>query len=260
MTKQPHINVSAKDISPYVLLPGDPGRVYTIGKKLKNFKILSKKREYTVGIGTYKDTPVTICSTGIGCPSTAIATEELIDSGAKYLIRIGTCGGGWRSDVKPGSIIIPTASIRDEGTTKEYIPKEFPAVANFEVVQTLVRSAKQCGVPYSIGINRTHDAFYGNQEDITKWGAYLKEDRWKNYDTPILSSEMESAALFVIAALKGVKAGALFAVNAEPEPLKNRIFGTDQAVITESSKDITKQTVSAIIDVALEALVELDKS
>ncbi|PIR74608.1 MAG: uridine phosphorylase [Candidatus Magasanikbacteria bacterium CG10_big_fil_rev_8_21_14_0_10_47_10] len=257
MTVQPHLKIEAKDISPHVLLPGDPARVDIIGACLDDFCILSTNREYRCGIGSYGGKRITVCSTGIGCPSTAIATEELINAGAKYLIRVGTCGGAWRSDIPTGSLIIPTASVRDEGTTVEYIPQGFPAIADREIVNALVQSSEEQNAKYAIGINRTHDAFYGSQGAIAKWGMYLKEDRWKNEETPILSSEMESAALFVVASLRNVKAGAIFAVNANPEPLKDRMNNKDIAVVTENSEEISKQAIDTMIRVALEAMLKL---
>src|SRR3989338_3269563 len=205
-----HLKVKKSDIAKFVLMPGDPGRVDIIGEKLKDFKIIGGNREFRTGTGNYKGLLITVCSTGIGCPSTAIAAEELIDAGAEYLIRVGTCGGSWRRDIKLGSLVIPTASIRDEGTTLEYIPQGFPAVADIDVTNALKKVAFKNKLPTFIGINRTHDAFYGSQQTITRWGKYLAEEQWRNRqaDTPILSSEMESAALFVISTLRGVKAGA----------------------------------------------------
>ena len=255
-----HLKIK-KRISKFVLMPGDPERVDLIGKKLKDFKIIGNNREFKTGIGTYKGLSITICSTGIGCPSTAIATEELIDAGAEYLIRVGTCGGSWRKDIKLGSVIIPTASIRDEGTTLEYIPQGFPAVANLDIVSALDKSAKRKKVSAFVGINRTHDAFYGSQETILRWGKYLNEERWQKMkiDTPILSSEMESAALFVIATLRDVKAGAIFAVNGNPEPLLERLKGRKQKVTIEASQKTSEEVVDAMIDVALLACVELNK-
>ena len=238
-------------------MPGDPGRVDIIGKNLKNFKIVGSNREFKTGIGTYKGVPITVCSTGIGCPSTAIATEELIDAGAKYLIRIGTCGGSWRKDIKLGSVVIPTASIRDEGTTVEYIPKGFPAVADTDIVAALKETADKIKVNSYVGINRTHDSFYGSLESITQWGKYLKGKRWSAYDTPILSSEMESSALFIISTLRGVKAGAILAVNGNPESLVDRLKGKKQKVVTEVSKKISEKIIDDAITIALDAIMLL---
>lgn len=248
MQLQPHLKITPKDISPYVLLPGDPARVNVIGSYLDNFRIIANNREFRIGKGEYKGKQITVCSTGIGCPSTAIAVEELINAGAKVLIRVGTCGGAWRSDIPVGSLIIPIASVRDEGTTDEYISKGFPAVADTDVITALREAAKNQNAPYYSGINRTHDAFYGAEESITKW---------KNANEAIISSEMESSALFVIASLRGVKAGAVLAVNANPEPLKERIAGNRIPVVTEADKIITQKTVDAAIRIALEAIRSL---
>jgi uridine phosphorylase len=249
--KQPHLKISAEDISPYVLLPGDPGRVEFIGNYLEEFKIIENNREYKIGVGYSKGRKITVCSTGIGCPSTAIAVHELINAGAKYLIRVGTCGGGWREDVELGDLVIPTASIRDEGTTQEYLPLGFPAVADFDIVSALTEASRSLNQKFNLGINRCHDSFYGSQEAIVRWGQYLKEEQWREDETPILSSEMESAALFVIASLKNVKAGAVLAVNAYPESLKSRIRGEKQKVVTEASSDLSKQVIGRMIEVAL---------
>lgn len=252
-----HLKIESSCVTPYVFLPGDPGRVDVIGKKLTNFKIVGQNREFRVGVGAYNSVPITVCSTGIGCHSTAMVAEILIDAGAKILIRLGTCGGAWRADIPAGSLIIPTACVRDEGTTREYIPEEFPAVANYEIVQALAKSARQNAQACYIGINRTHDAFYGNLESITKWGKYLSDARWQNKETPILSSEMESAALFVIASLRNVKAGAILAVNADPESLKERLAGEKQKVASEASETATMEIVEKMISVGLDAMVAL---
>lgn len=252
-----HLKIKSSTVTPYALLPGDPARVDFIGGKLRGFKIVGQNREFRVGVGEYNGIPITVCSTGIGCPSTAMATEALIDAGTRYLIRVGTCGGAWRKEIKAGSVIIPTASIRDEGTTEEYIPKGFPAVADFDVVQALRESSQKNKIRCYSGINRTHDAFYGSLESIAKWGNYLGDERWKKEDTPILSSEMESAALFVIASLRNVKAGAIFAVNAEPESLRSRLNGKKQNVASETSERVTRMTVDKTITVTLEALAAL---
>ena len=257
MNIQSHLKITKKQISPYVLLPGDPNRVDVIGSRLDDFKIIANNREFRVGIGKYKGQQITICSTGIGCPSTAIAVEELINAGAQYLIRVGTCGGAWRSDIPAGTLIIPTASVRDEGTTQEYIPLGFPAIADRAIVEALASAAIKMDIPFAEGINRTHDAFYGSTETITKWGKYLKDARWQNADTPVISSEMESAALFIIASLRGIKAGAIFAVNANQESLKDRVLGKQLPVTMETSAKATKKVVDHMIAVALEAMYSL---
>lgn len=254
---QPHLKITASDISPLVLLPGDPARVDIIGQRLNNFKILANNREFRVGVGEYKGRTVTVCSTGIGCPSTAIAVEELINVGAKVLIRVGTCGGAWRMDIPCGSVVVPSAAVRDEGTTIEYVPLGFPAVADMDVVRELSSCAKMKNIASYVGINRTHDAYYVSRQSGARWGEYLREDRWQDYDTPILSSDMETSALFVIASLRNVKAGAILAVNADPEPLK----GEERVgVVMEKTEIDTKEIVSQVVDIALDAVVNCEKN
>lgn len=241
-----HLKIESSRVSPWVLLPGDPARVDLIGKKLGDFKILGQNREFRIGVGTYCGVPATVCSTGIGSPSTAIAVEELISAGARTLIRVGTCGGAWRSDIRAGSLIVPTASVRDEGTSREYVPDGFPAVADPSVVLTIERSARAIGKPVFVGLNRTHDAFYGNEDAITKWK-----------DAPIISSDMETSALFVVASLRGARAGAILAANADPEPPSAWLTGDIKGVATELNETVTAEIVDAAIVAALETLVIL---
>jgi len=256
----PHLKIKSEIVPAFVLLPGDPARVDIIGKQLKDFKIIQQNREFRIGIGFYKKIKILVCSTGIGCPSTAIAVEELIDSGATVLIRIGTCGGSWKKNIPNGSFIIPQACIRDEGTTLEYIPLGFPATADIDIINALKKSSDVNNKNSFVGINRTHDAFYGSQNSITKWGEYLFDEKWKNYDTPILSSDMECSALFVVALLKGAKAGAILLANANPEPLIERLNKNKQEVITELDQKKTKGYSKKLIKVTLEAIEILSKN
>ncbi len=254
MLRPTHLKITSPKLAPYVLLPGDPARVDIIAKYLRNGKLIGNYREFRVYAGRYKNIPVSIVSTGIGCPSTAIAVEEAIALGAKVLIRVGTCGGAWIKNIPLGSCIIPTACVRDEGTTKEYISVEFPAVADIDVVNALRSCAIKQTLPYFLGINRTHDAFYGAESSITKWGQAGSNSRLEKYSTPIISSEMETAALLVIASLRGVKAGAILAVNADPEPLTDRLSGKKIPVRMERDSRATARVVDRTIKVALEAL------
>jgi uridine phosphorylase len=250
----PHLKIKSEIVPEFVLLPGDPARVDIIGKQLTDFKIIQQNREFKTGIGTYNNISVLVCSTGIGCSSSAIVTEELISAGAKKLIRIGTCGGAWRKDIKNGTFIIPFACVRDEGTTLEYIPEGFPAVADIGIMESLRQSAKKNNSKYIIGINRTHDSFYGNQDSIKKWGNYLLDQQWKKFDTPIVSSDMECSAIFVIATLRGVKAGSILLVNANPESLKDRLRNKKQKVITEANKRESEKNIRRMIKVVLDCV------
>ncbi len=257
---QPHIECKKGDIADIVLLPGNPQRVDVIAQKLENPALVANNREFRTMNGTYKGIPVTITSTGIGCPSTAIAAEELIRCGAKILIRVGTCGSAWREDIKPLSVVIPTACARDEGTTIEYMPLGFPAVADREVVAALIQSAQKQGIAYASGINRTHDAFYAPDRSVAKWGELYLDSRFADLASPIISSEMEAAALFVVASLYGVKAGTVLAVDADPTPLKTmarrEIIAKNEAY---KNKEVSVQAQENMVNTALEALQLLSK-
>jgi uridine phosphorylase len=234
--------------------------MYIAKKFLLKTKFIAQNREFVTYTGRYRKIPVTITSTGIGSPSTAIAVEELINCGARVLIRVGTCGGALKKEIKPGSIIIPIATIRDEGTTKEYLPPEFPAIADRFVVRALEQAAQQNKYKYLVGINRTHDAYYGQAINIRKWGSVYLDPRMKDWPYPLLSSEMECAPIFLISLLRGVKAGAVLAVNSYPEDLKNIVLGK-QKFATPNSNITTNEATASVdraIQTALDALVMLN--
>ena len=254
--QQSHIQCSPKNIPEYFLLPGDPARATKIAKEyLVKSKLISEYREFRAYSGFYQSVFVGVCSTGIGSPSTAIAVEELINLGAKVLIRVGTCGGALKKEISPGSIMIPVAAIREEGTTKEYLPPEFPAVADRFVVRALEESARKLNFRYFVGMNRTHDAFYGQARNLKRWGAIYLDPRLKTWSYPLISSEMECAPLFLISFLRGVKAGAVLAVNSYPEDLKDIVlnkqkFSTPNAKI---STEEAKKSIERAIQTALNA-------
>lgn len=261
--RQPHILLGKANVSPYVLLPGDPARAVYIAKKyLQNNKLLAQNREFTSYSGAYKGLPITITSTGIGCPSTAIAVEELINLGARVLIRVGTCGGALKKEIKPGAIVIPTACIREEGTTGEYIPYQFPAVADRFVVNALEQSANNLKFRYYVGINRTHDAFYGRAANLKQWGAPYLDPRMKTWPYPLLSSEMECAPLFLISLLRGVQAGAVLAVNSYPEDLRDIVLGKQPFSMPNSkiNTNEAKKSIDRAILTALNAILLLSKN
>lgn len=254
MKLQSHIQCLPKDVSDIFLLPGDPARAKLIGEKyFDKGKLVASYREFVTYTGYYKGVKMTTTSTGIGSPSTAIAVEEAINLGAQILIRVGTCGGALKKEIKAGSIIIPTASIREEGTTKEYLPSEFPAVADIKVVQTLIDCAKKLGFSYYVGINRTHDAFYGQSKNIKQWGSIYLNPRMRNWEYPLLSSEMECSPLFLIGLLRGVNTGAVLAVNANPEPLKEIMDGKFDFDVP-ASKIQTKEAKASVDRAILTAL------
>ena len=214
---QYHIGLKEGDVGEYVILPGDPKRCEKIAKYFDDAKLVADRREYTTYTGYLNGIKVSVTSTGIGGPSASIAMEELVKVGAKYFIRVGTCGG-MDLDVKSGDLVIATGAIRMEGTSKEYAPIEFPAVANYDIVTALINSAKKLNLPYHVGVVECKDSFYGqhspelmpvNYELQNKWNAWLK--------LGCLASEMESAALFIVASYLKVKVGSIFLVVANQE-------------------------------------------
>ena len=214
---QYHIGLKEGDVGEYVILPGDPKRCEKIAKYFDDAKLVADRREFTTYTGYLNGVKVSVTSTGIGGPSASIAIEELVKIGAKYFIRVGTCGG-MDLDVKSGDLVIATGAIRMEGTSKEYAPIEFPAVANYDIVTALINSAKKLDLPYHVGVVECKDSFYGqhspelmpvNYELQNKWNAWLK--------LGCLASEMESAALFIVASYLKVKVGSIFLVVANQE-------------------------------------------
>ena len=151
--RQMHIQITKGDIGRYVILPGDPARCEKIAQYFDGPKQIAHNREYTLWTGSLDGVPVAVCSTGIGGPSAAIAMEELVECGADTFIRVGT-SGGIVDKVKGGDIVIATGAIRQEGTSREYLPIEFPAVADFSVVSALHEAAQALGFPYHTGVRR----------------------------------------------------------------------------------------------------------
>jgi uridine phosphorylase len=202
-----HIDFDDTHGAKYCILPGDPGRVPKIAEYLDNPRFYHQNREYTTWLGELCGETVMVMSTGMGGPSTAIAVEELYATGVRNFIRIGTCGG-MAEKVKGGDIVIATGAIRMEGTSKEYAPIEFPAVADLHITNARVRAAKGIGADWHAGIVQCKDSFYGQhspgrmpvgKELMDKWDAWLMAG--------CLASEMESAALYIVAQVLGARAG-----------------------------------------------------
>ena len=207
--KQFHIGVGKEDVGEYVILPGDPGRCELIAKYFDNAKLVGDNREYVTYTGYLNGVKVSACSTGIGGPSAAIALEELANIGADTFIRVGT-SGAMQIDIKAGDSIIATAAIRNEGTSKEYSPIEYPAVANIDVINALVQAADKLNYPKHIGVVHCKDSFYGQNEPKTKPIANELLNKWKSYIAMgALCSEMESAALFIVGAYRRVRCGSI---------------------------------------------------
>lgn len=204
-----HIGLSRTDGARCAIICGDPGRVEKIARLMENPKFVASKREYTTWSAEIDGKRVLVTSHGIGGPSTAICIEELKLVGVDTLIRVGTCGG-MAHDVKTGDIVIAQAAIRAEGTSREYLPVEYPAVADFSVTSVLATAAKESGHPYHVGVVHCKDSFYGQHspsrmpiadELQTKWQAWLHGG--------CLASEMETATLFTVSATLGLHASAV---------------------------------------------------
>ena len=209
--KMYHIGLTKNNIegAKYAILPGDPGRVRSIASKLDTYKKLTVNREYTSYLGELNGEKVLVISTGMGGPSTAICIEELNLLGIEYLIRVGT-SGGMQLDVKAGDIVIAEGAIRMEGTSREYLPIEYPAIANIEVTNALMNAARELKANYHTGVVHCKDSFYGQHspermpvgdELKYKWNAWIKGGA--------LASEMETAALFTVTQTLRAKAGAV---------------------------------------------------
>ncbi len=205
-----HIGLQAGHGARYAILPGDPGRVKTIAERLDNPKFLIQNREYTTYIGTLNGEKVLVMSTGMGGPSTAIGVEELYRTGVDTFVRVGTCGG-MQPEVMGGDVVIATGAIRMEGTTREYVPIEFPAVPDLGVTNALVTAAKKSGLSYHAGVVQCKDSFYGQHDpDRMPVSAELNA-KWRAWIAAgCLASEMESAALFVVSSCLRARAGSVF--------------------------------------------------
>ncbi len=222
--KEYHIGVGKGDVGEYVILPGDPKRVPKIAAYLKDARLMGDSREYVTYTGTLDGVKVSVTSTGIGGPSASIAMEELVKCGARTFIRVGTCGG-MDVDVLGGDLVIATGAIRFEGTSKEYAPIEFPAIADLDIVNALVKAAKQLDKRYHTGVVQCKDSFYGQHRPETLPNAaelLNKWDAWCKLGTK--ASEMESAALFVVASYLKVRCGSVFLTVANQERAKRGLL------------------------------------
>lgn len=233
--KQYHIGVGKGDVGRYVFLPGDPKRCEKIAKYFDQPVKVGDSREFVTYTGYLNGVKVSVTSTGVGGPSASIAMEELVACGADTFIRVGTCGG-MDMNVQSGDLVIATGAIRMEGTSKEYAPIEYPAVADLYMVNALVEGAKRVNASYHTGVVECKDAFYGQhrpetlpngQDLLRKWNAWL--------GMGCKASEMESAALFIVAGYLHVRCGTTLLVVANQEREKQglpnpQVHDTDLAI------------------------------
>lgn len=242
---QYHIHCKPGDIGRYVFLPGDPGRCEAIAALFDDPIHIGMNREYNIYTGYLMGEKVSVCSTGIGGPSAAIAMEELAALGADTFIRIGTCGG-IDLDVMPGDVVVATGAIRYEHTSLEYAPLEFPAVPDFEVALALKSAADSLGFRVHMGVVQCKDSFYGQHSPDKSPVSYDLLQKWESWKRlGVKASEMESAALFVVASALGVRCGSCFHVVWNQEREKAGLF-----------MPMTEDTSSAIC-VGIEAMKRL---
>lgn len=208
-----HIHCKPGDVGRYVLLPGDPFRTDLIAGYFDDARLVAHNREHKTWTGTLNGVKVSVTSTGMGCPSAAIAVEELIKCGADTFIRVGTAGrvcDKAYDETLDG--VINTAAVRDEGTTIHYIPIEYPAVADRHVVDALARAAKKLGYNFAEGITQSKDSFYGQHEPEAMPAEGRLKERWEAWRRGnVMSSEMESAAIFIISSIRGCRASSIMA-------------------------------------------------
>jgi uridine phosphorylase len=248
-----HIQVAPGEVGRYVILPGDPKRCKKIAEYLDDPVLIADNREFTTYTGSLDGVKVSVTSTGIGGPSAAIAMEELKRCGADTFLRVGTCGG-MQLDVRGGDLVIATGAIRFEGTSREYAPIEYPAVADFDVITAIKTAADQLGCTSHLGVVQCKDSFYGQHEPevkpvgydlLNKWDAWLK--------CGCLASEMESAALYIVGACLKARVGTVLLAIANQERAKagldnEQVHDTTMAIRTavEAVRILIRQDAASV--------------
>ena len=240
MAKQPHLLVEDGDLTDIALVPGDPGRVDRIAAQCEDATTVAQNREYKLVNATYEGRELTICSTGIGSPSAAIALEELAAVGVETVIRVGTTGA-LQEGIEIGDMVVATGAAKDEGTTKRYEAETVPAVPDYDVLSALVEAAEDNGEDVHVGPIATDDAFYAETEEYVA--------AWE--DAGLLAVEMEAAALFSLARRKGLAAGAICTVDG------NLVEGTqkgetDDEELPEKAKDNVERAITLALETAAE--------
>lgn len=245
--KQYHIPASVGEVGKYVILPGDPGRCEKIAKFFDNPTYLGTNREFCIWNGTLLGERVSVCSTGIGGPSTAIAVEELAACGADTFIRVGTCGG-IDLDVKAGDVVVANGAVRQDGTSLEYAPLMFPAVPDTDVLMALVGAARNEKFDSHVGVVQAKDSFYGQHRPAkmpTAPQLLAQWDAWKKLG--VKASEMESGTLFVVSSLLRARSGGVFSV----------VWNQERYDAGLDSDDVHNVDTEAAIRVAIEAIKTL---
>ena len=247
---QYHLQIHNGQVGKYVILPGDPKRCEKIAAYFEHPVLIADSREFVTYTGTLEGETVSVTSTGIGGPSAAIAIEELVKAGAHTFIRVGTCGG-IDTEVQSGDLVIATGAVRAEGTSREYAPIEYPAVANLDVICALREAARDQEIRFHTGVVQSKDSFYGQHEPQVMPVDYLLQQRWGAWKKMgCLASEMESAALFIAAQYLRVRCGAVFLTMANQE---REVLGLSNPVVHD-----TNMAVRVGVE-ALKKLIEQDR-
>ncbi|MCR4428839.1 MAG: nucleoside phosphorylase [Caldiserica bacterium] len=206
----PHLSLYSGKVGEFAILPGDPERCILIADHLENPQLVSSNREFVTYTGKYRELTVSVVSTGMGCPSAAIALEELVMLGTKAFVRLGTTGA-LQKNLKIGELVIAHSAVRTDGTSLEYIAPEFPAIADLDLTIFLEEAAKGKGVNPWVGTIWSHDAFY--KGSVFADPEFLNREKWM-IEANVLSVENESTALFVISSIRKVKTGTILTVVA----------------------------------------------
>lgn len=232
---QYHLQIRPGDVGEYVILPGDPKRCQKIAEYLERPEKIADNREFTTYTGWMDGKKVSVTSTGIGGPSAAIALEELANCGAHTFIRIGTCGG-IQEEIRGGDVVIATGAVRMEGTSREYAPLEYPAVADFAVANALAEAAGEQNAVYHLGVVQSKDSFYGQHDPEKMPVGYELMDKWQAWkQLGCKASEMETAALFIVSAYRRVRCGAVFLVMGNQE---REAKGLDNPIVHDTDMAI----------------------
>lgn len=213
-----HIRCGVGDVAPYVIIPGDPGRVKRIVDQMDNAEKIAENREYVTYTGEYKGVNITVCSSGIGGPAASIAFEELIKLGAKVFIRVGSAGGR-QPKIPIGTPVVINASYRGEGTSMVYLPAPFPAVASLDVTNALVKAVEEQKEDYRVGIGFSRDAYYVQDKELN---TLLTE-------AGVMAAEQEASILFIVGSKRGVKTGAIVSTD-------SNIYLENQPTLEEKEK------------------------
>jgi uridine phosphorylase len=241
MGKQPHLLVEEGDVADLALIPGDPGRVGRIADHCDDVEPVAENREYAVVNATYEGRDLTICSTGIGCPSAAIAVEELSRVGVETFVRVGTTGA-LQEGIDIGDMVVATGAAKFEGTSKRYESANVPAVPDFAVLRALVDSADARGEAVHVGPIVSDDAYYAEE------GSFVDDCEAAG----ILAVEMEAATVFTLARRKGLRAGAVCTVDG------NLVEGTQKGADSDAElPEKAKNNVERAIALTLDAVVDL---